>query len=228
VKIFDIKKRNADSSLEQSRAYDLLRVIATILVVVGHCTYFKICTNYGGCDYSYLFINESYAFKIINKMTEFIYIFHMPLFIALSGALYKKSLDKGRYSTFVELLNKKSKSLLIPFGAVTVLYSVPIKFISGYFNQSNDIVKDIFVGQILIQGNTHLWYLLTLFAIFIIAYLWKRNIKIRQTVILLLLIILSVGSGKIDIKLMSYICQFGLWFYIGILFEKYRIFFEKN
>lgn len=48
-------------------------------------------------------------------MTEFIYIFHMPLFIALSGALYKKSLDKGRYSTFVELLNKKSKSLLIPF-----------------------------------------------------------------------------------------------------------------
>lgn len=57
---------------------------------------------------------------------------------------------------------------------------------------------------------------------------WKRNIKIRQTVILLLLIILSVGSGKIDIKLMSYICQFGLWFYIGILFEKYRIFFEKN
>lgn len=102
-------------------------------------------------------------------MTEFIYIFHMPLFIALSGALYKKSLDKGRYSTFVELLNKKSKSLLIPFGAVTVLYSVPIKFISGYFNQSNDIVKDIFVGQILIQGNTHLWYLLTLFAIFIIA-----------------------------------------------------------
>ena len=108
------------------------------------------------------------------------------------------------------------------------MYSVPIKFISGYFNQSNDIVKDIFVGQILIQGNTHLWYLLTLFAIFIIAYLWKRNIKIRQTVILLLLIILSVGSGKIDIKLMSYICQFGLWFYIGILFEKYRIFFEKN
>ena len=51
VKIFDIKKRNADSSLEQSRAYDLLRVIATILVVVGHCTYFKIGTNYGGCDY---------------------------------------------------------------------------------------------------------------------------------------------------------------------------------
>ena len=46
VKIFDIKKRNADSSLEQSRAYDLLRVIATILVVVGHCTYFKICTNF--------------------------------------------------------------------------------------------------------------------------------------------------------------------------------------
>ena len=227
--IFRAEQSRAEQSrAEQSRAYDLLRVIATILVVIGHCTYFKISTRYGGCDYSYLFINKSYSFKILNKLTEFIYIFHMPLFIALSGALFEKSLSKGNYSLFIRLLKKKSENLLIPFGVVTVFYAVPIKFISGYFNQSKRIVRDILVGQILIQGNTYLWYLLTLYAIFIIAYFIERTIKIKQTILLLFLIILSIVSGKIDIKLVSYICQFGLWFYVGMLFEEYRIFFEKK
>ena len=48
--------------LEQSRTYDILRVVATILVVIGHCTYFKISTPYGGCDYSYLFGDTSFIF----------------------------------------------------------------------------------------------------------------------------------------------------------------------
>lgn len=214
--------------VEKSRAYDILRVIATIFVVVGHCTYFKISTNYGGCDYSYLFINASYSFKIFNKLTEIIYIFHMPLFVALSGALFRKSLNKGNYSSFIALLKKKSKNLLIPFCVITILYAIPIKFISGYFNQSKDIAKDILVGQIMLQGNTHLWYLLTLFVIFVIAYLGERNIKTKQSIFLLFLIIISIGSGKIAIKLVSYICRFGLWFYVGMLFEEYRIYFEEK
>ena len=27
---------------------------------------------------------------------------------------------------------------------------------------------------------------------------------------------------------MSYICQFALWFYVGMLFEKHRAFFEEK
>lgn len=212
--------------LEQSRTYDILRVVATILVVIGHCTYFKISTPYGGCDYSYLFGDTSFIFKLINKLTEFIYIFHMPLFIALSGALFEKSLIKGHYPSFKRIVNKKAKNLLVPFIVVTLLYSTPIKFLSGYFDGSTNLIKDVFVGQILIQGNTHLWYLFSLFSIFLVGYLFLNNSKDKQSILLLFLIALSLGSEKIGIKLVSYMFQFTLWFYVGMLFEKYRSIFE--
>ena len=211
----------------KSRTYDILRVVATILVVIGHCTYLKISTSYGGCDYSYLFSDASIAFKLLSKLVEFIYIFHMPFFIALSGALFEKSLMKGHYPSFKQLVNKKAKSLLIPFIVVALLYSTPIKFLSGYFDGSTNLIKDIFVGQILIQGNTHLWYLLTLFVIFVVGYLCLKNSGVKQSILLLFLIALSLGSGKIGIKLVSYVFQFTLWFYVGMLFEKNRSIFEN-
>lgn len=219
---------NFESRAEQSRAYDILRVIATILVVIGHCTYYKISTNYGGCDYSSLFTVRSFVFKLATKLTEFIYLFHMPLFIALSGALFEKSLNKGHYSSIKQLMNKKAKSLLIPFIVVTLFYSMPIKFASGYFNESTNIIKDVFVGQILLQGNTHLWYLLSLFVIFVVAYLFFKNRKVKQSILLLFLILFSLVSGKIGIKLVSNVFQFTLWFYVGMLFEKYRFRFEDG
>lgn len=37
---------------KKEQEYDCLRIIATIFVVLGHCTYYKISTNYGGIDYS--------------------------------------------------------------------------------------------------------------------------------------------------------------------------------
>lgn len=125
-------------------------------------------------------------------------------------------------------MNKKAKSLLIPFIVVTLFYSTPIKFASGYFNESTNIFKDIFVGQILIQGNTHLWYLLSLLVIFIVAYLYLKNMKVKQWVLLLFLVALSTGSGKLNIVLVSSVCQFTLWFYVGMLFEKYRFRFEDD
>lgn len=219
---------NIKNRTEQSRTYDILRVIATILVVIGHCTYYKISTYYGGCDYSNLFTDRSFVFKLAAKLTEFIYIFHMPLFIALSGALFEKSLNKGHYSSFKQLMNKKAKSLLIPFIVVTLFYSTPIKFASGYFNESTNIIKDIFVGQILIQGNTHLWYLISLLVIFVVAYLCLKNRRVKQSILLLFLILFSLVSEKIGIKLVSYVFQFTLWFYVGMLFEKYKNRFEDD
>ena len=209
-------------------AYDILRVIATLLVVIGHCTYFNIITEYGGCDYSYLLVDKSFVFKVVSKLTSFIYLFHVPLFIALSGALFAKSLDRGRYASFMELLNKKAKRLVIPFIVVTLFYAVPIKFLSGYYNASTSVFSDVLIGQVLIQGNTHLWYLLTLFMIFLVVYLCIKNIHKKQTLLFLCLGLLSMASGKIHIHLLSYVCQYTFWFYAGMLFERHRIFFEDN
>lgn len=70
--------------------YDILRVIVTLLVIIGHCTYYVISTQYGGCDYTNLTLPEPSIFwRLAEPFTALIYLFHMPLYMALSGALYR-------------------------------------------------------------------------------------------------------------------------------------------
>ena len=60
------------------------------------------------------------------------------------------------------------------------------------------------------------------------SFINKAKAKTKQSILLLFLIALSLGSGKIGIKLVSYVFQFTLWFYIGMLFEKNRSIFEDT
>ena len=48
--------QNIKWSAKHSRiaAYDCLRVIVTLLIVVGLSTYYKIITDHGGCNYTSL------------------------------------------------------------------------------------------------------------------------------------------------------------------------------
>ena len=91
--------------------YDYVRAITTLLVIIGHCTYYTISTNYGGIDLDI----ESYCLtgKLLNLLTSTIYSFHMPLFIALSGSLW--FITNKQSLSFKELIQKKSQRLLVPF-----------------------------------------------------------------------------------------------------------------
>lgn len=116
----------------------------------------------------------------------------------------------------------KAKKLLIPFIVVTLLYSVPLKYATGYYINSNNLIKDIFVGQILIQGNTHLWFLITLFIIFIIIYSLEKFAKVDYRIILLFLFALSFVSSKMPIKIIQCTMEYAFWFYLGYCFENIR------
>lgn len=202
--------------------YDCLRVIATLLVVLGHCTYYKITTDYGGCDYSLFVGSGSAAFRFFQKVKGGISLFHMPLFMALSGALFYRSTFKGKYRTLKYIVEDKGKRLMIPFVVVSIAYSLPLKYISGYFIGSENIVKDFLIGQLFLQGNSHLWYCATLFFIFLIAFILEKYFKGKMGIKLLILLIISLVSSKLDINLISYICEYTFWFYIGFYFEPKR------
>lgn len=76
--------------------YDVLRVILTLLVIIGHCSGYGISTPYGGCDYSSLVIPElSFFARLASEVSRLIYLFHMPLYMALSGALYRLKNSAG-------------------------------------------------------------------------------------------------------------------------------------
>lgn len=209
--------------------YDCLRVIATLLVVLGHCAFIVISSDFGGIDYSALITGKSFIMKLSEKINSFIYIFHMPLFMALSGALFQLSMSRKKYNKLSGLVIDKAKRLLIPFIVVSICYSFPLKLMSGYYSESGNIFTDLIFGQLLLQGNSHLWYCLTLFIIFILAYVLEKicgklnkNNKYMFIFKLCILIASYLLSSKISIHIISYVCEYALWFYMGFYFELVR------
>lgn len=204
--------------------YDMLRVVLTLLVITGHSTYYRIMTPYGGCDYTaYTLPNRSTVYHLASMLVTLIYMFHMPLYMALSGALYRVKISvQGGYASYKHLVVDKAKKLLIPFIVVTLFYSVPLKYISGYYSDSNNILRDIFIGQVLIQGNTHLWFLPTLFMIFITVYSIEKNVKVSWKLVLFVLFVVSFISPIIHIEFLMKVMQYLFWFYFGYCFEIIR------
>lgn len=207
--------------------YDVLRVIVTLLVLLGHCTYYALMTPYGGIDYTALFLQSSVS-KVYSAAVFIdgqIYMFHMPLYIALSGALFYLSLSGGGYRQYRDLLSKKAKNLLIPYFVVTLVYVVPLKYVSGYFSASTNLIKDVFVGQLLCQGNNHLWFLPTLFLIFLLVYTLERFIKNHALNFILLLALFcaeTVFPEFFPITLIQLMSHYAVWFYLGYCFEIFR------
>lgn len=157
-------------STQHEKWIDVAKVLTMLLVIIGHSTYYSIHSAYGGSDpFAGIILSSSLTQKAISFITGFIYSFHMPFFIAVSGMTlaisYKPQLTLKRIS------QTRAKRLLIPFIIVTIFLSIPLKYISGYWNASENILLDIFCGQILLLGNSHLWYVVSLFYITIV-YIW--------------------------------------------------------
>lgn len=203
--------------------FDILRVIVTLLVIIGHSTYYVISSKYGGCDYTDFTLPEvSVFYRLTEYVGSVIYMFHMPLYMALSGALFGLKEGVGGYKSYKYLIADKIKKLLLPFVAVTLIYSLPLKYISGYYNSSENVFRDVFMGQILLQGNTHLWFLPVLFLIFILAYSINKYVHLSQGFILGALYLFSLTSGITHISLIDQVLYYTFWFYLGYCFEGKR------
>ena len=96
----------------------------------------------------------------------------MPLFMAISGAVFSFGIQK--FKTLGGLVRNKAKRLLLPFLLVTTFIAVPLKYFAGYYIGSTHVLRDIFLGQYLLLGNSHLWFVVSLFYIFVIFYVLER------------------------------------------------------
>lgn len=174
---------------------DALKIVAMLLVIIGHCIYLSISTPYGGTPYANcLYKGEhSLTLKAFAVLSMFIYSFHMPLFMSISGMCLRLSLRKNQ--TWGQFARKKAKRLLVPFLCVTFLYAVPLKYLSGYFDLSQNVIKDIFLGQVLLLGNSHLWYVISLFEIFLVYYLIERS-KVKKGITFWVVLVIVSWFGK--------------------------------
>lgn len=205
--------------------YNNLKVIAILLVLFSHSTYYTIMTNFGGINYEQWLLNDNsvFLFKAIDKFREVIYYFHMPLFMAISGAFFQMQVEKNKWLNLSSLFLAKSERLIIPFIIFTLFYTIPVKYISNYFSHT-DMMSAV-VGQLFLLGNSHLWYLYALFIIFIIAFFVLR--KDSGIWVLLFVGLLHLISYKIEITLIKAPIQFLFYFALGFKFEQKREVYNK-
>lgn len=151
---------------------DIFRAFGIILMVMGHIEFGK-------------------------SFDHFIHAFHMPMFFFVSGFLYK-----NKNTSFLTLLCRKAKSLLIPYFVFGFLHFFYYSIVNGfYFDRIEAILLFPNYGKVPICEA--IWFLMALFFADII-YFWVSKIE-NERIVWIVVIAISLTSQiiftRFDIKL---------------------------
>lgn len=200
------------TTVSKSAVYDLAKVVTTVLVVFAHAALMYTP------DGVYTPIVSS---GLVAGMSQFIYAFHMAFFIFLSGCVYGYCLEQGKYQNSLAFIRGKAKKLLIPYVAFGAAYVAPVILLLRLTNQS---YFEYVLEAILFSLNPrHLWYIFTLFWIFVLTIPMNR--------------ILRAGTPRYAVMLavsgILYVCErwmphhfqldstmtYQLYFFLGVAFN---------
>lgn len=205
---------------EKLNEYEIIKVVAILLVVFAHVS--RMYTSDGIIDT----LRDSIT---LNYLTQYIYSFHMPLFVFVSGAIYyyvRKKLNK--YDNINKFVVSKSKRLMIPYIVFGLFYVAPIMI--GLNLTKSSTIGYISKGIILSLDSRHLWYVFMLFNVFIILRIFEKYIDKAPTLIpIVIFIFLYSISGRLPAILqISNTAKYLVFFYMGYLFQnKKEIIFDK-
>lgn len=193
-----------------------LRFIAIFVVVLGHSIIIY--------DYNwglYATARHSYIFYFIKQIIN---IIQMPLWFSISGYLFYYTMSKKDLSKF-KLFTDKLKRLMLPFLIIGIFYMLPIRMFAKYQNfLSNTIFYNIVHNIILGFDCGHLWYLPTLFFIFIMFSFYKPNCSFKTDFFLLVMLFLISGfNSYFKYTYLINISSFAIIFFIGLLINKYKL-----
>lgn len=186
---------------------DNVKVIAAILVAVGHLMQSFVLSNV---------ISDSTAYNYFNQT---IYLFHVPLFFICSGFLYQQINKKQNFKDYSKNVLNKIIALGIPyivFSGITYL----LKFIfSSNVNNEN---KSSFLDTVFINPTGQYWFLYALFFLFLVSPIIKN--KTDGIIRLLIGILLYMLPVLIDFSflpalfdsIIRYTFSNLIWFILGM------------
>lgn len=223
----DHVKRNKEST----EVYDLIRVFATIMVVIGHSGYTKWTGDGGFIELDLTnaaSIWDAGVFHLFNYLRDWIYGFHMALFFFLSGAVY---LYSKKTSSFDLLIKSKIHRLIVPYLGAGLFWMLPVKFMAGFYNKENMISA---MNNFMMGGwSGHLWFLLSLFWCFVLFYGFEKYICQKSIALagIIVIFIYYLNMQEIFSSIGIIMAVPGLfqaigffpWFFLGSLFERFRI-----
>ena len=186
--------------------WDFLKCAATLLVVIGHIT---ILYKEGG---SFPQLEN----ELLSKITDVIYLFHMPLFMAISGAIFAIGKQSGKYKEFRQFTSNKAKRLLIPYYFTAIIFLFPTILLLHMHNSENNL--EYFTKILIGIDCRHLWFLWALFDIFIISFFCKNKEINHPLICLFLSITFSLANSynnKISVFCISMAIHYLPYFFIG-------------
>lgn len=150
-----------------SEYISFLQVWGILLVVIGH---------------------SRYGAPVDPWWYTWIYSFHMPLFMFISGYLLRYGCEKKNISLLAMSLHerllflwKKVKRLLIPYWVISTIAFVPKVLLSRYAMRPLDFSFDDYVQMLIYPSDNVIvffWFLPTLFLIFLLMVMFS-SLKIR-------------------------------------------------
>lgn len=183
---------------------DYTKMFACILVVIGHLLQ--------GLNKANIEWNEN-LYKYIDT---FIYIFHMPLFMCLSGYLYKKYTAINSWKEYFTFLKKKLINLGIPY----IVFYLAYVFINMIFSSSVNSQKGMAdILNILTNPMPPFWFLYALFFIFLVVPLLEKVMKDNKMIIFAVAVLVHILNIylKTEIYAIDIVAEYFIYFYLGAI-----------
>ena len=200
---------------------DWLKGIALVLVIIGHT--FRTSMYSENMIYGYI--------------KSFIYAFHMPLFISISGFLFQSNRNNYMNINILDFFRNKWKSYmkpLISYAAIMYIIFSIFSIISGFKIMLGGGIGLTEYFLLTITGenpySVHLWYLLTTFLIVITCYVvLKISSKTHHDEMFVLFILAFVlwnirilWGEDFCMTVKSYL-KYSIFFVLGMILNKKRI-----
>lgn len=153
------------------------RIVGILLVVFGH---------------SYPLTGEiPKSFEVIRN---FIYCFHMPLFVFVSAYLVSKTKAFEKYSA-KNYLQKRFVKLFLPYIGLSIIGFFPKILMSSFINDKVELSLAYFARTIFIPRENvwgHFWFIPMLFTMTVVSVVYKKIIS-KNTILAITIWVLSFG-----------------------------------
>ena len=194
----------------------LLSIWGILLVVLGHSGF-----------------EETIIQEKLKFLHDWIYSFHMPLFFMISGYLLShtnKNLIDINPQRFIQ---KKTLRLMVPY----VVLGIVLFAIKYFFSNLSHATRDFSVSSFFLmfiapacENSTmgYLWYLFTLYIIFILVLaLCLIKIDLNKPIWCLFILVITVVLGSqvsgMELFNLSSVFRYLPYFLIGILYKHYEL-----
>lgn len=141
------------------KSFDILKLFAIFLVLWGHCIQYFLSSRYSD-----------------EPIYRYIYSFHMPLFMMISGYFSASSMRLH----FRELITKKSRQLLLPCVSWAIIFTII----------TSTITNRPFINALTSSLIHEFWFLKSCFICYIIAYC-GYNCKLRKPIWIVITLFIS-------------------------------------